>query len=419
VEDGVVAMTNILYIPTVNTIRDALEEISGAVRDEPLPERVQQGTDPATEIWRFDPGNELGRGSAQESVQHVEPEGDDSEDRVSDEPMVIFEVPPEITDAEVKNKLGDAPGHLERLQQITGIDALGWYVTFHQRRFQHGVHIPVEGVVVLALGALSGLKVPLERRLELAFRAILRHELYHFSVDCMAAIWELAIGAEVYWRARHKHRNADGYIELEEALANAYMLRGFRHPPRALAGSGASAALKNYCRGQPAGYRDGPYYAPSRHRYVGGCRELSTQFHDASASGEKRAVPQAFDALLLYADPIRIDWRRCPIIVGDRYGLLKSLGIQASFFSAITRLVETPAFLREFAKLDPRLQKLWKDRKRGLAQSLKLGSLGFKRWDGDIYSVRIDGNYRAHLRHHEAGNWSAISIGSHKAMGHG
>jgi|tagenome__1003787_1003787.scaffolds.fasta_scaffold20970139_2 hypothetical protein len=415
-------MTFSLNVPSVHAIRTALEQISGAVRNEPLPERVQQGTDPASEIGRFDPAVLADSGSDM-PPDYRELEGDECE--VFDEPTIVFEVPPETTDAELKNVLGDGLGEeLERLQQIHGVDALGWYVTFHQRQFQHGAYIPIEGVLFLAAGALSGLKVPATRRLELAFHAILRHEIYHFAVDCMAANWELAIGAEVYWKAKHHLRNGNQYIELEEALANAYMLRGFRHPTRALANSGgASPALTNYCLHQPAGYRDGPRYAASRLSYVNGSRELSARFQHASADGGKWAAPDAFDSFLLYTDPIRIDWTRCPIIISDRFGLLKSLGIRVSFFSAITDLVETQAFLKQLAKLDGRYQKQWAMRKRLLAQSVALKSLGFKKWppDGpDAYSINVDGNYRAHLRHErQAGKWSAISIGPHKATGHG
>jgi hypothetical protein len=127
--------------------------------------------------------------------------------------------------------------------------------------------------------------------------------------------------------------------------------------------------------------------------------------------------------LLLYPDPIRIDWRRCPIIVYDRLGLIKLLGIQASFFSAVTDVVETPAFRKALAKLGSRIQKLWERRKTDLARSLALTSLDFKEWKPGgphTYSIRIDGNYRAHLHHdRQTDRWSATAIGPHKTMGHG
>ncbi|MGH7156036.1 MAG: hypothetical protein ACREF3_19080, partial [Acetobacteraceae bacterium] len=407
--------------PSIHAIRHALDAIDGAIRDEPLPERVQPGTDPALEVWRFDPenGSKLADFAGAPGLTCDEFDGG-----LSDEPTVIFEVGPETTDAQVKNVLGNSSGELERLRQIQGIDALGWYVSFHQRRFQHGVTIPIEGVVTLAAGALSGLKLPLAQRLKLAFHAICRHELYHFAVDCMAANWELAVGTEVYWKAKHRYRNSDGYIEVEEALANAYMLRGFRHPSRELANSGgASPALRKYCSLQPAGYRDGPHYADSRRNYVNGCRELSARFQHVSATRLKWTVPGAFDALLLYADPIRIDWTRCPIIVQDRFGLRDALGIHALFPFAIAHVDETEGFRKAIAKLGSWFRELWDKRKECLARSTAFNGLDFKRWPKagpDMYSVRVDSNYRAHLRRDRgSGSWSAVAIGTHKEMGHG
>jgi len=77
-------------------------------------------------------------------------------------------------------------------------------------------------MLVLAVGTLGELPLPLERKIELAFHAILRHELFHFAADCMAANWELSLGMPVYWPAKAKLCNATNYIELEEALANAH-----------------------------------------------------------------------------------------------------------------------------------------------------------------------------------------------------
>ena len=69
------------------------------------------------------------------------------------------------------------------------------------------------------------------------------------------------------------------------------------------------------------------------------------------------------------------------------------------------------------------MTELWERRKADLARSVSLSSLGFQRWKpggADCYSVRVDGNYRAHLRRDSAnGSWIAEAIGDHKSMGHG
>jgi mRNA-degrading endonuclease RelE of RelBE toxin-antitoxin system len=405
-----------LPIPSVRAIRDALEDIPGAIREDPLPEDAHGGTDPAAEVWVSDPGYR----SESLALDSPDPTADD--DAISDGPNVIFEIPPEVTDTDIQRVLGhDDFAEMKRLHEIRGIDALGWYVTFHQRTAQHGVHIPLEGALLLAGQAFPQLPVPDTRKYDLAFHAILRHEVFHFAADCMAANWELAIGADAYWKAKEKHRNAQGYVELEEAMANAYMLRGFQHPRRLLANSGgASPALREYTKGQPAGYRDAHLYAKSRYAYVAGCRGLSTQVQHAA--GQRWPVPSSMDTLLLYADPFRIDWNRCPIIISDRFNLRESLGINVEFFTSIPHVIETQKFRKSLDKLGPSIQKKWQDQKRKLAMSTSLDSLGFQQWKKggpDCYSVHVGSN-RAHLRlDRQQSTWSALDIGSHLAMGHG
>lgn len=409
-------MTAGLTIPSVRAIRNALEDIPKAIRQDPLPEDAQGGTDPGAEIWVSDPDSDL------KSIAFDNPDPTTDEDAISDGPAVIFEIPPEVTDADIQNVLGrDEFSEMKRLHEIRGVDALGWYVTFHQRTAQHGVHIPLEGALLLAAQAFSHLPVPAERQIDLAFHAILRHELFHFAADCMAANWELTTNADIYWKAKEKHRNAQGYVELEEALANAYMLRGFQHPRRLLANSGgASPALRSYTKRQPAGYKDAYLYAKSRAEYVAGCRDLSTQVQHSAEPGTP--VPSALDTLLLYADPFRIDWTRCPIVISDRLDLRGLLGINVEYFTSIPYVAETPKFEKSLKKLGGSVKTKWEYQKDKLAQSTYLDSLGFQQWKKggpDCYSVHV-GSHRAHLQlDRDQSTWSALDIGTHLAMGHG
>ena len=395
--------------PMLRAIRAGLERVPGALKDEPVLEEVAEGYDPATIIRRYDPDEntrEVSRTPASDGLQ------------ISDQPTIAFEVPPALTDADVWNVLGDAGDDLKRLAQVKGIDAYGWYLTFHQRARQHGVYIPADRLIVFALQAFEGVSATLERRLEIAFYAILRHELFHFETDCMAANWELATGKEVYWRGR-----VDWHKELEEALANAYMLRGFRHPEGNLRDArGSYQALKDFCELQPSGYRDGPKYARSRLSYADGCRDLSFVFRCFSED-EWTIDSDALDTLIFFPNPFRIDWKRCPIIIHDRIGIIEALGIDLSFFETITGIVELRSFLRAIGKLGSRIEAIWVRRKTDLARSVNLTALGFEKWKPggrDCYSVRLNGNYRVHLRRDiERNCWIAENIGDHKSMGHG
>ena len=403
--------------PSVFAIRVALEQIPGAIRFDPTPEETAAGRDLGMPVLH------LG-GEGFYRVGRLIPSDADEAAAASERPEVIFEVPPKVTDAGVFEALGEGSGEVARQVQVKGTDALGWYVTFHQRAAQHGVYLPIEGIATLAVGALGPLALPLERRLEIAFHAILRHELFHFEADCMAANWELAIGRDMYWWAADACRELPGYKDLEEALANAYMLRGLRHPGRGLRDSkGSYDALRAFCALQPPGYRDGPRYASSRQYYIDGCRTLSANFEQAGYKTiDDWEIPRdALDTLIFYPDPFQIDWHRCPILVHDRLGVLDALGIGIDFFERIEVIIETESFRKSLSRL--RMEDMWNRTKSKAARNLGLNGLGFQQWPPggpDCYSINLDSNYRAHLRHDRAtASWTAISIGDHKSMGHG
>jgi hypothetical protein len=69
------------------------------------------------------------------------------------------------------------------------------------------------------------------------------------------------------------------------------------------------------------------------------------------------------------------------------------------------------------------LKEMWAATKNKLLEHRSRPSLDFKPWplEGEgVHSVRLNDNFRAHLRHEPGrGAWTAIQIGPHKAMGHG
>ncbi|MGE2727002.1 hypothetical protein [Mycolicibacterium pulveris] len=152
-------MTAGLAIPSVHAIRAALEGVDGAIRDNPLPADAHDGTDPAVEIWMSEP--DVGRAFA--ALDNPDPTIDDDV-IASDGPAGIFEIPPEVTDADIEHVLGqDTLTEMSRLHEIRGSDAYGWYVTFHQRTARHGVHIPLEGALLMAVRVFHHLPIADER----------------------------------------------------------------------------------------------------------------------------------------------------------------------------------------------------------------------------------------------------------------
>lgn len=404
---------------SVTRLRSGLEAVPGALRHDPIPEDTGVGSEPGIEIVISDPTGGFAR-----ALADGRPRFDDlDEDGPREDPAVVFEVPPEVTEAQLTNLLGtEQVGEIQRLLQIRGMDAIGAYLTFHQLAGQWGIYIQLERVVLLAFQYFNDVQVSLERKVEIAFHAVLRHELFHFEVDCMVANWELATGVEVRWAGSQKYRNTQGYIELEEGLANAYMLRGFKYPSGPLrSGPGAYRALSRFCSHQPAGYCDGPMYAKSSELYLRQCSQLSDDYHGASSA--QWFVPDEFDTGMLYPNPVQIAWTRCPIILQDQYDLQRHLGIGISYFRSVGRITETPSFERSLTKLSTHLQRQWSKVKATLAITTAGSGSDFKRWKPggkDCYSVRVGRAFRAHLRYERhSSTWIAEAIGDHKTMGHG
>jgi len=125
-------MTAPLSVPSVYTIMIALEEIESAIRHQPSPEDNAAGKDLGMPVLH------LG-GKGFDRVGRLIPSDADEAAATSERPVVIFEVPPKVTDAEVFEALGEDSGEVARQLPIKGTDALGWYVTFHQRAAQHGI----------------------------------------------------------------------------------------------------------------------------------------------------------------------------------------------------------------------------------------------------------------------------------------
>ena len=135
----------------------------------------------------------------------------------------------------------------------TGTDALAWYSSFHNLRPEWGIYIPILSLVYIARSWLKRLGLPLQRKLQLAFRLLHEHELFHFATDYMVAQWEIALRVPS-WAVLMEQKRATGtYIEEEEKIANAYMLRQLATPLSAAQYRAVEAATLR----QPPGYSVG------------------------------------------------------------------------------------------------------------------------------------------------------------------
>lgn len=88
----------------------------------------------------------------------------------------------------------------------------------------------------------------------------------------------------------------------------------------------------------------------------------------------------------------------------------------------VTQIVDDPKVVNILASKFHQIAIKWESTKKKLLENRTLRGLNFKQWPKEgpgVYSVRIDDNFRAHLRNQGQGCWVAYLIGTHKEMGHG
>lgn len=403
-------------------LRHGLNTIPGACIDF-LPDATHRGQEPGvytTQIWR---GEDANNQDSLAGVSNHDEENSDLEDAVQDfDPVIEIGADVDETFPALDGKEGE---HIRRSFERYGMDALGWYSSFHVTGVQWGIHVPSSGIAYLICEALSDLPVSFVTKTHLAFHAILNHELFHFATDFAVGQAEL-VHQEPWWvpAMRAVKASQPGYCVLEEQLANAYMLKAFRTMKPGLRVPGKQKALREFTRMQPEGYRDGDRVRPQD--WERRLAELAREYGKHSTKGG--AHPSLWDSSFGYdwaaQFPIqpRIDWRYCPIHFvhdGSRLGIPPDW---LTFISRITKITELEKFCAMLEVLARPIQKAWDRTKLKLREGITTGA-DFKKWPKggpDVFSVRVNDRVRAHLQYRRSeGDWLALEIGGHKELGHG
>lgn len=344
-------------------------------------------------------------------------EGDDDD---SFDP--VFELGADAEDC--IERLGGAAGvELEQSVLLHGMDALGWYVSFHYTGVQWGIYVPVSGIAYLVGRVFHALPASLDTKVHLAFHAIFHHELFHFAADYAIAQAELTHREPWFLPARRAFRaQSPRYCVLEEKLANAQMLRGFRSAKAELRVKGKQAVLRQFVLMQPEGYRDAPHVRPEHMDAL--LSDLARCYGEHSVSSKNHPLiwgSKGFDWAQQFPVRPRVDWRHCPIHLvndGGRYGIPKDW---LSCLTCLANIEESDSFREMLQKLSADHQDAWGRMKTKLRNGIPRGA-DFKRWKKggeNCYSVRITSGFRAHLIwRRDQDSWLAVTIGSHTAMGH-
>jgi hypothetical protein len=330
----------------------------------------------------------------------------------------VFWTPSEVDDEKFLIGLAGAnSGDYMRQAHLLGIEASGYYLSFHQKIYQWGIYLPLVAVAQLAIQVLEHTQATARQKLELAWQFVLSHERFHYAADCGVAQMEILFEQPIWWPIRAS-KKLQAIRELEEKLATAHCLRFVRNLPRHLRVEGVYSAFVKFTKDLPAGYNTGHELANSRFKFENEMHDHAQLCVDAGLGREfiQAEVHHLYPAFRPY------DLARCPIHL-----VLPGEVIPARpdmfFIQRIERLEETTAFRKELQRLPRVLETRWEKTKRLLSTSVQTPGLDFKNWPKrgrSWFSVRIDQNFRAHLRYEDKlKQWFAEEIGNHAAIGHG
>jgi hypothetical protein len=132
--------------------------------------------------------------------------------------------PPIFVDPEVE--VPETDEYLEGEVRSNGVEALAWYVPFHQSK-RWGFYFRVRGICYLSnfFKNQSNIK-DVNQRIKKAFEVLFYHEFFHFLTEITAAHMEMSYKKPLYndyvqFIAKTKY----GGLLIEEPLANAYVLK--------------------------------------------------------------------------------------------------------------------------------------------------------------------------------------------------
>lgn len=292
-----------------------------------------------------------------------------------------------------------------------GLDALAFYKS---RRFMNRRPFPGKwGVFYLKSGLLyvageitasyPGYRDP--RRL--AHQFLLAHEFFHYRCDLQTLMFEAALKRNLYIPLRKAlHGRRAQFVE--EAMANKAAYEWAKTPS-----IGLREFAHDFMSLQPGAYArfserrldlNGEWLANTLELRPPGSSPRLDIAHWVDASPKDLLRSSLCPQYVVYPNKLS-DWLDPALVLPPVSSIAESDEVQKRLSGKYRNLG---------AKWDGTKAKLLADR--------TLRGLNFKPWpkDGkDVYSVRIDDGFRAHLRHQGQGSWLAYILGPHKELGHG
>jgi hypothetical protein len=203
-------------------------------------------------------------------------------------------------------------------------------------------------------------------------------------------------------------------IQLEEALANAYMLRTLEPLWSKL----VQKAVGRFVVRQPPGYNQARDYVENT-LFNNALIELTKTYIGLHAI-ERQLNPYStcFDHAVLFPVHATIPSGQCPIHIIHDLSRFSIPEISVRILKCIPEIVETEKFQKLFVQMPHDIQKRWRRKKDQLKQMVPR-TPEFENFR-DYFSLRLGHNFRAHLRPVTGyTSWEAFEIGPHTKMGHG
>ncbi|MEM2179123.1 MAG: hypothetical protein QXO40_03505 [Candidatus Aenigmatarchaeota archaeon] len=139
--------------------------------------------------------------------------------------ILEFPIPPTIfIDPEVE--VSEVDEELEKEIRETGVEALAYYIPFHQSKKRWGIYFRVRGVFYLSnYFKNKGNFNDINNRIKWALEILFYHEFFHFLSEVTAAHMEMTYKKPLYNDYQNFLKVAPISLHIEEALANVYVLK--------------------------------------------------------------------------------------------------------------------------------------------------------------------------------------------------
>jgi plasmid maintenance system killer protein len=287
---------------------------------------------------------------------------------------------------------------------VDGIDALAFYVSYHFTK-DWGIKIFDGGIYYLA-GKLQAHAAPDSRLdaldyIQIATNVLQLHEYFHFIADIACTLIELSKQKPFYVNYSNNRYPKD---KTEEALANAYTYRKMIR-------SGITSELKQFMLDQPPGYRDfndfikKSDFQSGRQRLLRLMCELWNWFGSATGS-----------ALLFRIDKQDLDYNDVPTGIYNHLGARKVHTTPLLFVQAIPMPVPSSKYKKELSALNLHTREEATKAITLLAHNTQHPSLHFEKLRGlkNIFTIRVNNNYRISLTYRNHANWELRRIGTHQ-----